>query len=133
MRGATDPDAPAFLLGGDESAIPAIGQLLDVLPVATPTRVHIEVAQSDARIAFPVREHTTVEWHDLPVGAPPGAALVAAICDAELVTDTNVWVAGEAAAVQRIRRHLFDERSVPRAHTTIRGYWKHGRAGAGDI
>ena len=24
---------------------------------------------------------------------------------------------------------LFDERSLPRAQTTIRGYWKHGRAG----
>jgi len=131
-RGYTvDPDAPAFLLGGDESAIPAISQLLDVLPVGTPTRVHIEVAQPDARVSLPVREYTTVEWHDLPGGAPPGTALVAAICDAELAPGTRVWVAGEAAAVQRIRRHLFDETSVPRAHTTIRGYWKHGRAGAG--
>jgi NADPH-dependent ferric siderophore reductase len=40
-----------------------------------------------------------------------------------------VWVAGEAAAVQRIRRHLFDERRIPRSQTSVRGYWKHGRAG----
>jgi NADPH-dependent ferric siderophore reductase len=43
-----------------------------------------------------------------------------------------VWAAGEAAAVQRIRRHLFEERSMARAHTTVRGYWKHGRAGDTD-
>jgi len=40
-----------------------------------------------------------------------------------------VWVAGEAAAVQRIRRALFEERGVPRSRATVRGYWKHGRAG----
>jgi NADPH-dependent ferric siderophore reductase len=40
-----------------------------------------------------------------------------------------VWAAGEAAAMQRIRRHLFDEREVPRAQATVRGYWKHGRRG----
>jgi NADPH-dependent ferric siderophore reductase len=34
--------------------------------------------------------------------------------------------------MQRIRRHLFDERGVPRPDTTVRGYWKHGRAGADE-
>jgi NADPH-dependent ferric siderophore reductase len=45
---------------------------------------------------------------------------------------TRVWVAGEAAAVQRVRRHLFEERGIPRALTWVRGYWKHGRAGDTD-
>ena len=40
-----------------------------------------------------------------------------------------VWAAGEAAAVQRIRRYLFDERRDARDRTTVRGYWKHGRGG----
>ena len=36
-------------------------------------------------------------------------------------------------AVQRIRRYLFEERGMPRAQTSIRGYWKHGRTGdSGD-
>jgi NADPH-dependent ferric siderophore reductase len=43
-----------------------------------------------------------------------------------------VWAAGEAAAMQRLRKHLFEERDIPRARTTIRGYWKHGRAGGDD-
>jgi NADPH-dependent ferric siderophore reductase len=42
-----------------------------------------------------------------------------------------VWAAGEAAAMQRIRKHLFDERNAPRDHTTVRGYWKHGRTATG--
>jgi NADPH-dependent ferric siderophore reductase len=40
-----------------------------------------------------------------------------------------VWVAGEAAAVQRIRRHLFAERGLTRAQAVVRGYWKQGRSG----
>ncbi|MEP6658844.1 MAG: siderophore-interacting protein, partial [Acidimicrobiales bacterium] len=44
-RGYTiDRDAPAFLLAGDETAIPAISQLLDAVPAETPVQVHIEVA-----------------------------------------------------------------------------------------
>jgi NADPH-dependent ferric siderophore reductase len=38
-----------------------------------------------------------------------------------------VWAAGEAAAMQRLRRHLFDERGVPRSAAVVRGYWKRGR------
>jgi len=129
---AIDRDAPAFLLAGDETAIPAISQLLEVLPADTPTQVHIEVARPDARLALPDHPRATVEWHDLPSDAPPGDALVAAVRTSELAPDVRVWAAGEAAAVQRIRRHLFEERSLSRDRTTVRGYWKHGRAGDGE-
>jgi NADPH-dependent ferric siderophore reductase len=43
-----------------------------------------------------------------------------------------VWVAGEAAAMQRIRRHLFEDRGLSRAQASVRGYWKHGRGGDAD-
>jgi NADPH-dependent ferric siderophore reductase len=127
-----DPDASAFLLAGDETAIPAISQLLESLPAETPVRVDIEVAAPEGRLALPGHPSATVGWRDLPKGAEPGAALVAAVNGAELADDVRVWVAGEAAAVQRIRRHLFENRGLSRHHATVRGYWKHGRAGAGD-
>ena len=41
-------------------------------------------------------------------------------------------MAGEAAAVQRIRRHLFEDRGLTRAQATVRGYWKRGRAATDD-
>ena len=132
-RGYTvNRDAPAFLLGGDETAIPAISQLIEALPRTASVQVCIEVAQPDARLAVPEHPHASVEWCDLPPGAPPGDALVAAVRGADLVPDARVWVAGEAAAVQRIRRYLFEERGMPRAQTSVRGYWKHGRAGDTD-
>jgi NADPH-dependent ferric siderophore reductase len=132
-RGYTvERDAPSFLLAGDESAIPAIGQLLETLPTNVPVQVHVEVARPDARLPVPRHPRAKVEWYDLPSGAPPGDALLEAMRSVDLAPDERVWVAGEAAAVQRIRRHFFDERGVPRARTAIRGYWKFGRAGDGD-
>ena len=73
-----------------------------------------------------------MSWVDLAPGGASGDALFAAIASADLGPDTQLWVAGEAAAMQRIRRHLFDERDVPRARAYVRGYWKHGGTGSPD-
>jgi NADPH-dependent ferric siderophore reductase len=129
---AVDRQAPAFLLGGDETAIPAISQLLEVLPRETPVQVRVEVAEPGARLPLPDHPRADVEWCELSAGSSPGDALVAAVAGSQLAPGAKVWVAGEAAAVQRIRRHLFQERGVPRADATVRGYWKHGRRSGGD-
>ena len=126
---ALDAEAPAFLLAGDETAIPASGQLLEALPRETPVQVHVEIADPSARLELPEHAHASVDWHELPTGAPPGDAQVAAVQGSDLAADTRVWAAGEAAAVQRIRRHVFEDRGLPRRQATVRGYWKHGRAG----
>jgi len=132
-RGYTvDGDAPAYLVAGDETAVPAITQVLAAVPDTTTVHVRVEVAHPDGRLALPEHPGATVEWCDLAPGAAPGDALGAAVRDVEVADGTRVWAAGEAAAVQRIRRHLFDERDLPRAQTSVRGYWKHGRAGDGD-
>ena len=129
---AIDRDAPAFFLGGDETAIPAISQILAALPAERPVQVHIEVAHPDARIALPDHPRVTAEWCDLTPDAPSGDALFAAVRSADLEPGIRVWVAGEAAAMQRIRRHLFEDRGLPRSQASVRGYWKHGRSGDTD-
>ncbi|MBW3555547.1 MAG: siderophore-interacting protein [Actinobacteria bacterium] len=124
-----DQRAPAFLLAGDETAIPAISQLLEVLPHDAHVDVHIEVAQPEARLPLPHHPAAAVHWWNLPPGAPAGDTLGVAVRAADVEPGTRVWVAGEAAAVQRIRRHLFDERGLARSDATVRGYWKSGRTG----
>jgi NADPH-dependent ferric siderophore reductase len=125
-----DRGARAFFLTGDETAIPAIGQLLEVLPADRPVSVHIEVARPDARQQLPAHAHSEVHWHDLPPGGLPGAAIVEAVEEADLSPDSRIWVAGEAAAMQRARKVLFVERGLPRNTAAVRGYWKYGRAGS---
>jgi NADPH-dependent ferric siderophore reductase len=131
-RGYTvDAEASEFVLAGDETAIPAISQLLEQLPADTPVRAFIEVSSPDARLVLPTHANATVEWLDQSDGAP-GDWLVAAVRDAELAPGTRAWAAGEAAAMQRIRRHLFEDRGLARSEAFVRGYWKHGRAGDAD-
>lgn len=127
-----ESDAPAFLLAGDETAVPAISQLLEALPRQARVNVRIEVANPDGRVALPGHPQASVEWCEPAPGASPGVALGAAVRDTDLVAGARVWVAGEAAAVQRIRHHLFDERGLSRSEATVRGYWKRGRSGGAD-
>lgn len=122
-----DAGARSFLLAGDESALPAIGQLIEAIPHDTEVAVHVEVAQPDARIDLPDHPRTTITWYDAELDAAPGTAMAAAVTSVDELPDA-VWIAGEAAAVQRLRTHLFDERDRSRSGVTARGYWKHGRS-----
>lgn len=123
-----DVGADAFLLAGDETAVPAISQLLEVLP-PVPVDVHLEAGAPDAHHALPAHPGASVTWHDLAPGAAPGDTLLDAVRGADLGPTTRVWAAGEAAGVQRLRRHLFEDRGVPRDRTWVRGYWRLGRGG----
>ena len=122
-----DADATSYLLAGDETAIPAISQLIEVMPNTMPLRVIVEIETPDAELDLPPHPDCAVSWVVNADGASPGAALVDTITG---LTDVPpaVWVAGEAAAVQKIRKHLFDQRGMSRSDATVRGYWKHGRS-----
>jgi NADPH-dependent ferric siderophore reductase len=124
-----DGGARHYLLAGDETALPALTQVLRALPAAATVTVHVEVADEAAHIPMPPHRKVTIEWHTLPAGAEPGAALVGAVIATDVTPEHRVWVAGEAAAVQKIRKHLFDTVGIARERTVVRGYWKHGRRG----
>lgn len=124
---SVDTEARAILLAGDETAIPAISQLLEVLPAEMEVGVHVELADPAGRLDLPTHPASDVTWHDRPADASPGDALASAIEAMDEVPDV-VWVAGEAAAMQRIRKHLFDVRGMSRKTVTARGYWKQGRS-----
>jgi len=119
-----DPQAPEFLLAGDETALPAISQLLERIPADIPVRVLIEIADRAAGMDLPDHPRSEVSWHELPGRGVPGDALVAAVEAAEIGEGCLIWCAGEAAAMHRIRTHLFKQRGLPRSVATVRGYWK---------
>jgi len=127
-RGYTvDPETTSFVLAGDETAIPAISQILEVLPATAAVAVVVEVRHPQARLALPHHDGATIDWVERTSESAPGAALMAAIRETSIDSGAKIWVAGEAAALHQIRRHLFDERGMERADVTARGYWKHGR------
>ena len=69
----------SYLLAGDETAIPAIDQLLEAMPPTLPVTVLIEVSDPAVRLELHAGPATTLRWLDLPEGAAPGTAMVEAI------------------------------------------------------
>lgn len=119
-----DVDADHYLLMGDETAIPAIFQLLEAIPEHATTAAIVEIRDPEARLELPQRLKHTGTWVVANVGASPGTSLEAAVRAADLPAGSKVWAAGEAASMFRLRKHLFEERDVARADATVRGYWK---------
>lgn len=124
-----DPSVGSYVLLGDESAVPAICTILAELPAGASANVLVEHRAAAEPVELPAHPGAVVTWSVLSGSAAPGDTLVAAAREVALEPGTRVWAAGEAAAVQRIRKLMFDERGVPRSHATIRGYWKAGREG----
>jgi NADPH-dependent ferric siderophore reductase len=125
-----DPGEARWILAGDESAIPAICTLLDVLPDSAVDAVYVEgskTAVGDAlSAAWP-----PVNW--LPADeSAPGAALYDVLSDPATVQDSRVWVACESVAVRRIRQALFDRDRIDASHLVTRGYWRSGEVNHPD-
>jgi len=116
-----DRDATGFLLAGDETAIPAICQLLEHLP-GVPLAVHLLVSHTEARVDL--HRDVDVTWHLASDSSNSREPLCDAIRATDLAHGLRIWAAGEAAAMQRIRNYLFREINFPRSQATVRGYWK---------
>ncbi|HEV7652911.1 MAG TPA: siderophore-interacting protein [Actinophytocola sp.] len=112
------PPGDWHLLAGDETAIPAIGSLLESLPASARALVFVSVA--DAAEEQPLPSPATVDIRWLHGTSLPDAVRSARFPDGAV----SAWLAGEASAVRALRRHLVAERSVPRQAIEFTGYWR---------
>lgn len=114
-------DANWVLLAGDETALPAVGTLLPLLPLpaATPAAtVLVEVADETEEQPLP-----GVKWlHRNDAGH--GQRLLEAV-EALQVPDGSVfaWLAGEASMVRSLRRALV-AKGVSKRSIEFTGYWR---------
>ncbi len=123
-----DVEATRYLILGDETALPAMGQLLGALPASIAAEVHVEVADEAAVTMLGPDGRASVRWHVNADQNRPGAALVSRITAmTQLDSGTHLFAAGEAAAMQAIRKHLFAALGLDRSLATIRGYWSRAR------
>ena len=125
-RFSLEPVTDSWWLAADESAIPAVGTLLEALPETAAADVHIEVDGPDDEIEFTAPAKTTITWHRRHRRDEFGAELIAAAHAASIPDATRVWVACEAAAMRDIRRYFLTSRLVPPASLVTRGYWRAG-------
>jgi len=131
-RFSMDPAAERWWIAGDESAIPAVGTLLEALPDSAAAEVHLEVAGPDDEIELASAAKTTITWHHRRTPDAWGAELDEAARGAAIADGTKVWVACEAAAMREIRRYLIGERRLPASSLVTRGYWRLGAANHPD-
>jgi NADPH-dependent ferric siderophore reductase len=117
------------LLAGDETALPAITQILSAMPAGRRALVFLEVASPlEMRpVECPAGVHVT--WlcrGDAPAG---GGVLREAIARTGFPPGRPyAWLAGESSAVVELRRHLVRERGVGKSDVYFSGYWLMGGA-----
>jgi NADPH-dependent ferric siderophore reductase len=117
-------DARWQLFVGDESAIPAIAEMIGALAVGTAAVALIEVTDADDEQPIPTTELIDVRWlHRLAI--PPGeselldrAVASIAIPDA----DRHGYLFGESRVVRRLRDNL-GSRGLHPHEISAKGYW----------
>ncbi|WP_031075040.1 siderophore-interacting protein [Streptomyces sp. NRRL WC-3742] len=115
-----------FLVAGDETALPAIGTLIEALPAGARAIAYIEVADAAERQDFDTRGDVTVNWLYRD-GVPAGRSdiLVDTVRKAEFPAGRPfAWLAGESGAVRALRRHLVDDRGLDKKSIDFSGYWR---------
>lgn len=122
---APDPRAPAYLLAGDEAAIPAIGAALEQIRDGVPTLVLLEVDGPEAEFALAYGSGTVVHWVHRRQ-RPYGEALTEAVRAAELPAGVQAFVHGNADMIRQLRPYLLRERGLDRDQVSISGYWRTG-------
>lgn len=121
-----------WVIAGDESAIPAIGTLLDVLPAGATARVFLEVRDRSEPVDIGGGGVAELDWLARSGADDPGAGLLDALATTPLTDDTTVWVACEAVAVRRIRAAVLQAGTVRPDRLVTRGYWRAGEANHPD-
>ncbi|QWZ07049.1 siderophore-interacting protein [Nocardioides panacis] len=142
------PGAGPLLLVGDETAVPAIASVLATLPAGYDGRAVLEVpapadfldVRTDADVAVTWLARGTHARGELlaeavrAVAPARGSRPVADVDPDEVLWEPAVggrptgapyvWVAGEAAVVRGLRRHLVGAAGLPRSAVTFMGYWR---------
>jgi NADPH-dependent ferric siderophore reductase len=117
------------LLAGDETALPAITQILAAMPADRHALVFLEVAPAQEMRPLDCPAGVHVTW--LCRGGAPagGGVLKEAIARTEFPPGRPyAWLAGESSAVVELRRHLVKERGLDKKDVYFSGYWLLGGA-----
>ncbi len=120
-----------YVLGGDETALPAIGRLLETLPASTKGVAFIETADRNER--QPIANATQIELRWLErngKAAGTDERLAAEVLSMEWPQGSTFgWFAAEAAAAKVVRDRWRGAMRLGRDQTLAAAYWRRGAAG----
>jgi NADPH-dependent ferric siderophore reductase len=111
-----------LLLGGDETALPAIACMLEHLPAGTAATAYIEVPDAADRQPLALPDNSRLTWlarRDRPAGHALAAALMGVPLD---VPECGVWIAAERDAAVALHAHFAARLGEDNVITS--GYWR---------
>jgi NADPH-dependent ferric siderophore reductase len=122
------------LLVADETGVPAVAGICAGLPITATGLAIVEIpTRADAQnipappgftLRWVVRDEAGVDDH-----AVPGRLALATLRDSDLPSGAVYgFLIGESKLATGARRHLVEDRGVPKAHLDFVGYWRHGHA-----
>jgi NADPH-dependent ferric siderophore reductase len=125
-------DYTAYLLVGDETALPSIARRLEELRPDQSALVLVEVADRDEHYPLQTPGQAAVSFlYRDGVAAGASTLLDQALASLPLASaETHAWLAGEIETIRRLRRLLMEDKGLPRDQIKAAGYWRGGEAGA---
>jgi len=118
-------DLDHLVLVGDDTAIPAIGTVLEAIPPDIRTTVIIEIVDedderdpSDTVKSDPIWLHRGTDVTDV------GDQTLNLVRSIAVPPTAHWWLAGEREAIRSVRDLLVHSRSVPRGRISVAAYWR---------
>lgn len=126
-------DIRRWLLIGDETALPAIARRIGELGPGIAAETLIAVPGPADEQLFAGDAEIEAHWLHRPISeADDPAPFLSALRGFDLSAVDFVWIGAEGMVARAIRRHLIEDRSVPKTRIKSAGYWLRGRADASD-
>ena len=128
------------LVVADETGLPAVAGICESLPDDARGLAVVEIPDAgdvqDFRVPDGVELRWVVRGDDAAVGtadaahhALPGRLALDAVLGADLPAGpVYAYAVGESSLATGVRRHLVNDRGVPKTHVDFVGYWRHGHA-----
>lgn len=131
---AFTPDHPHdwTLLVGDETALPAIAGICCALPESEKGIAIIEIPSAEDEQNFDAPAGLDIKWVVREESAQsyekPGELALKALAETTLPnSEVHAHTIGEVGLATGARRHLIQERGIPKRNVDFAGYWRYGR------
>lgn len=116
-----------YVIGGDETALPAISRWLEIIDPEVPVIAIIEVTDA-ADESYPLASgaNRDIRWLHRGDAAPGSTDLLAEAVLALPETDGVIfhWFGGESISLIPVRRHLRRELGFDKSAVDVSGYWR---------
>lgn len=123
-------DYERYVLGADETALPAAERWLEEAPETAILDLFVLVEDATWVRKLPTHPGLTLHWLFRAEGSDLASAMIAALPAGD--QKTFIWASGEATSLQPLRRHARAVAGFTAEQISIHGYWKLGEAGHRD-